>query len=555
MKIFAKFSIRARIFAGFLLIAAIMLSIAILSIYELNSMQEKEDNASLNIRTNDAVLEAKYFLRSDMHIVYEIQNAGTISELEHWWQEHYWQTVFINDQIKIFEQHIEASKLEQNNSEIEEIKRVTNQFSTTYHNSFLPLVEKIYLIKTKQIIQQPRIYKSVGLFDTAYIDFRINNLPSEMEISNISKKAGLIGYEMIRNIDILKSLMAVQVKTIRSDSFAIAKISIYRNTIQVIAGVIISILLAFYLSRQILEPLHTLKTAFTLLEKGIFPENLIVTSRDEIGRMTVAMNKIVQDLKKAADFANAIQQGNLNFAYTPRSAADDLGNALQEMRNKLKFVEEKQKMQIVENENYKWINFGLSEIDKILRTYGSDINKLSINVLQFIVKYIDAVQAGFFIISDSDLDDVHIKLIACVAYNRERKIQKRIEFGQSLVGRVIDEKNFILLSDIPENYAIINSGLGDTSPTNLLIMPLITNNIVHGAIEFLSFKPFDEHLKNFCLVATEAIALSVVNLKRSQKSSSLLEESMQLSLDFEIKETQLKHRIEELEDEINKLQN
>ncbi|RPH32942.1 MAG: GAF domain-containing protein [Bacteroidales bacterium] len=68
--------------------------------------------------------------------------------------------------------------------------------------------------------------------------------------------------------------------------------------------------------------------------------------------------------------------------------------------------------------------------------------------------------------------------------------------GETLAGQVAKNKIVLNLSKVPDNYIAIMSGLGEGSPSHLLIIPIISaNNETIGIIELASFKSFSSEVE------------------------------------------------------------
>ena len=79
------------------------------------------------------------------------------------------------------------------------------------------------------------------------------------------------------------------------------------------------------------------------------------------------------------------------------------------------------------------------------------------------------------------------------AYFSEDKPREFIE-GETLSGQVAKNKVILNLTNVPENYITILSGLGKGSPKYLLIVPIINKDgDCAGIIELASFKPFGDN--------------------------------------------------------------
>ncbi len=66
------------------------------------------------------------------------------------------------------------------------------------------------------------------------------------------------------------------------------------------------------------------------------------------------------------------------------------------------------------------------------------------------------------------------------------------KIGDGIPGQVAKNKTLMNLTSIPEGYLQIESGLGNASPDNLLIIPLLLNKETIGIIELASFHTIDK---------------------------------------------------------------
>lgn len=119
-----------------------------------------------------------------------------------------------------------------------------------------------------------------------------------------------------------------------------------------IALVLISIIVAIITTKNIVNPIYRLKNVAVKLGRGVFPDKPIEASNDEIGEMTIAMNNVVEGLKRTKDFAQEVGSGNFDTEYKPLSSKDSLGKALLKMRDDLaeneRFLEEKVRQRTAE---------------------------------------------------------------------------------------------------------------------------------------------------------------------------------------------------------------
>ncbi|MEA2105735.1 MAG: GAF domain-containing protein [Bacteroidota bacterium] len=311
--------------------------------------------------------------------------------------------------------------------------------------------------------------------------------------------------------------------------------------------VIIAISIALYLSRVIITPIRKVKGILLEMGKGIMPKKQIKETNDEIGEIAGALNNLIRGLKETTEFALEIGKHNFDSPYVPLSDEDDLGNALLDMRTNLKHATEEEKKRKKEDEQRNWASQGVAKFSEILRQNNDDLTKLSYDIISNLVKYCDANQGGLFILNDDDPDNPYIEMSSAYAYNRKKFLEKRIEPGVGLIGRAIQESETIYITDIPNDYISITSGLGNENPRSLLIVPLKLNEEVYGVIEMASFKPFEKYQIEFVEKIGESIASTYSSAKINIRTAELLEKTQQQAEEMKAQEEEMRQNMEELQ--------
>jgi len=151
-----------------------------------------------------------------------------------------------------------------------------------------------------------------------------------------------------------------------------------RNYISLI-GVLIScliIIITVSISKNISSPILRLHKVVLGLSRGVLPENkLEVNTHDEIGQITEVLNDLVEALRKTSHFAKEIGQGNLNIEFKPLSSDDELGNALLQMRQDLKKLNE-EKLHYMKQRSFTLIEGQEKERQRIARELHDGIGQM-----------------------------------------------------------------------------------------------------------------------------------------------------------------------------------
>lgn len=302
----------------------------------------------------------------------------------------------------------------------------------------------------------------------------------------------------------------------------------FSNSLKIILiGLLIFSFIVFVLAKGISRPLIRITRFVSRLANGeIEQTNAIkVSRRDEIGKIIISLNKLLEGLNNAIFFSNQIGKGNLDTQLDLMSDKDMLGKALIGMKESLKTAKEDEDRRKIDDQNRNWVTQGIAKFSEILRRNNDNMEDFTYEIISNLVKYLEANQGGFFLLNDEDDNNKHLELIAAYAYNTRKYLQNKIEIGITLVGRCFQESETIYMTEIPQDYIRITSGLGDENPNSVLIVPLKFNDEVYGVLELASFKKIQKFQIEFVEKIAESIASTISNVKINLRTAKLLREA------------------------------
>lgn len=317
------------------------------------------------------------------------------------------------------------------------------------------------------------------------------------------------------------------------------------NTTSVLGVVllIIGFVLAFSISGTITKPLNYLRDVIDRLGNGdLVKIEIDKVSNDEIGDMATSLSSMAEGFGEITIFAENIGDGKYDSEFKPLSESDMLGNALLEMRANLKKVAE-------EDKKRNWATSGLAKFGDILRSYNDNFEKLADEIISNLVKYINANQGALFIIENDDAasEESYMELAACYAWDKKKFLEKKIYKGEGLSGQAWIEGDVIYLTEVPNDYVSITSGLGEANPRSVLIVPLKLNDEIHGVIEMASFREYEEFEIEFIEHIAENIASTISSVKVNERTQKLLEESTMMTEQMRAQEEEMRQNMEELQ--------
>jgi len=305
--------------------------------------------------------------------------------------------------------------------------------------------------------------------------------------------------------------------------------------IEFFIAVAVAAIIGSWLILDILRRIRKMRDGLKALSKGDIPP-ILTESDDELNTMTKATNDLIENLKGIESFALDVGNGRFDSEILVFEGKGSLGKSLMDMKSSLKTVYEQEQLRA-------WATAGLAKFSEILRRNNDNIEVLCTEIISEVVKYLNINQGGIFVLNKKDKESF-LELKGAYAYNKQKSLQKRIRLGEGLLGQAFLEGGIVHIKQVPPDYMMISSGLGNLQPKSLLIVPLQYNEEVIGALEMASFEEFMPHqidfLKNIAEVTASTImsafsndATRVLLLDMQSKTQSIKEQEEILRLNAE----------------------
>lgn len=293
----------------------------------------------------------------------------------------------------------------------------------------------------------------------------------------------------------------------------------------------------FYLVSRFLSPIHKTTRIAEKLALGNLDIWEVDSSSKEIEKLNDAFKKVVDAQKQITEVCEAVSEGNYEVIAIEKSEKDSLSRSVNLMVNHIKASTE-------EEFRRKWVNEGYSDFVELLRDF-SDLKSIAQAALTYLIKYTNMIQGAVFVINNDENQD-YLNLEASYAYSRKKSINLRIEIGEGLVGQVVLEKEMIYLTDVPQDYVNITSGLGTANPACILILPLIHNEKVEAVLEMASFLYLEDYMLEFIKRCGTSLASIISTTKINELTQKLFEESKIKTEQIKSQEEEMRQNLEEL---------
>jgi len=250
-------------------------------------------------------------------------------------------------------------------------------------------------------------------------------------------------------------------------------------------------------------------------------------------------NSLTLQVRAIADVATAVTRGDLSrqIAVEAQGELDELKNNLNQMIVNLKSTTEK-------NSEQDWLKTNLAKFSRMMQGQ-KDLEAVSKLIMSELTPLVSAHHGAFYIMEDDSNTPV-LKLIASYAYKERKHVGNRFYLGEGLVGQAALEKKPILLTNVPDDYIRITSGLGEAPPRNVLVLPVLFEGEVKAVIELASFLPFSQIHQLFLDQLAETVGVVINMIAANMRTAELLEQSQSLTLELQSQSEELRTQQDEL---------
>jgi PAS domain S-box-containing protein len=364
-------------------------------------------------------------------------------------------------------------------------------------------------IKDLQVIQEKTI-----------IDFdkRRNEKIARYRVKN---DLSLALREVDKSLDNLVAL-AQEKETLTNNNISNQKTQFYWViSLSFIVGFIACYAVGLQMFASIFKWMRELRDKYRDISYGNLPEPF-APKHNEFRNIAQNTNLLIENLKALRNYAIEVGKGNFSLQTKIFGSNSAIGRSLTEMGLSLQRVYNEERTR-------NWVTEGLADFSEIMRANSHNIDELCRESISYLVKHIEAIQGGFFIVN-RDESEVFFELKASFAYGKQKFNNRRLSLNEGLLGRVYNEREKVYLNDLPANYIEVSSGLGGTKPKTLILLPLINEeSIMQGVIELASFKEFEDYQVDFLEKLCSSAASTITVVLATQKNQKLLEESQKIA--------------------------
>lgn len=264
---------------------------------------------------------------------------------------------------------------------------------------------------------------------------------------------------------------------------------------------------------------------------------------DNVNQLAANLTNQVRAISKVA---RAVTTGDLSP--TIQVEAQGEVGALKDIINEMIF---NLKETTLKNSEQDWLKTNIAKITRILQGQ-KDLEVVAGLILSDLVPMVTS-QHGLFYISEKIGNETVFKMLSAYAFKERKNVANYFKIGEGLVGQCAYEKERILLTNVPDNYIQISSGLGSHKPLSIVVLPVLFEGEVKAIIELGTFNGFTRTQLSLLDQLPEIVGIVLNSIETNSRTEKLLKQSQTMAKELGTQKEELKTTNEELQEKAKQL--
>ncbi|SCG79982.1 Signal transduction histidine kinase [Micromonospora echinaurantiaca] len=264
------------------------------------------------------------------------------------------------------------------------------------------------------------------------------------------------------------------------------------------------------------------------------------TWRDLTENVNQLASTLTTQLRAIAQVSTSVTRGDLTqrIAVKAQGEVAELKDNINQMIVTLRETTKK-------NAEQGWLDSNLARIGGLLQGQR-DLGEVCRMIMMEVTPLVDA-QLGAFFLADTSEGVMRLRLTASYGYVA-RGHDVTFGPGEGLVGQTALSRRTIRVGGAPDGRLTLRSGLADTPPADLVVLPVLFEGELLGVIEFASVTPFSELHLSFLERLVLTIGIAVNTIQANRRTEELLAQSQRLALELQEQSAELQRTNAELEE-------
>ena len=207
---------------------------------------------------------------------------------------------------------------------------------------------------------------------------------------------------------------------------------------------------------------------------------------------------------------------------------------------------EKQRIALEEKEKAEEVQIW-AKFSSLVSKNKDDLKTLARVLISELVQYTGACTGGIYIVSDEeDAAEQYLEMLGYFAPDMKKAKEARIMVGEGFIGTCYKENESRIIDNLPEGYAKLSSGLGETDLKYLVVLPVRMDEITQGVFEILSLQKLADYKVEFIDKVGEMIAATLITTRANEKTKKMYDQIKQKTEEMSAQEEELRQNLEEM---------
>ncbi|MGA3169956.1 MAG: HAMP domain-containing protein, partial [Chthoniobacteraceae bacterium] len=260
--------------------------------------------------------------------------------------------------------------------------------------------------------------------------------------------------------------------------------------------------------------------------------------KDLTGNVNLLAANLTTQVRAIAEVATAVTQGDLT-----RSIQVDAKGEVAELKDNLNTMIVNLRETTQRNREQDWLKTNVARFTSMLQGQR-DLFTVAKTLLADLVPLVQAQQGTMYQMAGNENGIPMLQLLA--GYAQRPNQPEHIPLGEGIVGQCAVEKQRILITDVPPDYTGISSSLGESTPSSIVVLPLLFEGHTKAVIELASLRPFTSTNLIFLDQLTTSIGVVLNTIEATMRTEGLLKQSQQLTVELQSRQSELQETNEQL---------
>ena len=260
--------------------------------------------------------------------------------------------------------------------------------------------------------------------------------------------------------------------------------------------------------------------------------------RDLTDNVNLLAGNLTTQVRAIAEVATAVTKGDLT-----RSIQVETRGEVAELKDNMNTMIANLRETTERNKEQDWLKTNVARFTSMLQGQR-DLATVAKMLLADLVPLVQAQQGAIYQMTTRDGEAPSLKLLA--AYAMRANQPDRIPLSVGLVGQCAVDKQRILMDDVPRDYTVVSSSLGEVPPSSIVVLPLLFEGQIKAVIELASIHPFTSTNLIFLEQLTQSIGVVLNTIEATMRTEGLLKQSQQLTAELQSRQSELQQTNEEL---------